>query len=1143
MSIEKKITITIDAKNAQRQLKAMNKLIKDNAKESKKAADESIASSKKEEAAFEKQVSKRLSSHKKLQKAMKAEAKEQQSINDRATRDEEKLARSYNKKAKDRLASHNNLQRKLEAGLKKEKSINNEAARSYKQEIKDRMSSHKSLQRQLKAGAKEQQSINDRSARNERRDASEFKSSLKERLSTHNKLQKAIIKGAKEKVAADNKAIVSSNKRAAAARKLGLAEIAAYKEANRRANPKTSAPSGVGRAVGAVSLAVTARQLVNLVDGYAEFTNRLRTATKSEQELLDVQKQIVDIAKETRTGLEENGLLYLRLAKATENAGTSSEDLLRITETVNKAVQIGGSSAQEAAGAIRQFTQIISAGFSSGFSQEINSLAEQTPGLFDVIVDGLRETSQEFRDLEDSGMSGIKILKEFSEKGIGDLDTLLTAVGSQTSNVNKEFLAIRPTITKSINVFRTSLQAYVGSADQATGSSAKLADGIIFLADNIHLLARGAMIVGGIVSGLLVRSMLASAVAMNVARVAAIGFWASAVPVAGVIAGVIGAVIGAIAAFNSVEAPVANAADRMSDFAKATAAANGRLHELSQLELIRSLKSIATEIESINEELSLVGVADQDTKIYSLRYTEALAAAEEYKIHLDEIMSRAAPGDDSPRGMKFTKAKYEEQLAIAKRYGALTLAFSEGQTEKALALLEELKKAEATQARLKGEEYNRTETGAEMAANAAIAAAEVKNSKLLTIQAKYAAKISEIEKQISLASEGAYQERGAALLKVIKANRDAEIEALKPDEEDNSSDIKSFRDMLLTKRQLAQQDFKDQRAEAIRILPDLAEANNVIIELQAELNTKLDAIRKEEADKAFEDNQKANAVGISALRQYNDLRLLAIEDAKEKEAKALISGTSRIEVLKTSFMAEKELNIARASEDVAIVSKYVENAEERRTLIVAIEQALTNDLNKIRDEVAKKEYDRHMAAANLASQAAAGVMGLIGTMSSLKQEAIDKELSSNKVFTEEQRKNKEMQAEKAFDSNQAMIKATIAMQTSLAVIGALAEPGIPFWVKAANVAIAASTGIASYAKANAQSYSAPNAPSNATPSSASSSSSSDSNVSNNTSSTTININAGNSSPAAIASALQSYINDNDGIIINPDSSQGRLLNA
>ena len=167
--------------------------------------------------------------------------------------------------------------------------------------------------------------------------------------------------------------------------------------------------------------------------------------------------------------------------------------------------------------------------------------------------------------------------------------------------------------------------------------------------------------------------------------------------------------------------------------------------------------------------------------------------------------------------------------------------------------------------------------------------------------------------------------------------------------------------MLLTKRQLAQQDFKDQRAEAIRILPDLAQANNVIIELQAELNTKLDAIRKEEADKAYEDNQKANAVEISALREYNDLRLLAIEYAKEKEAKALIKATSRIEVLKTSFMAEKELNIARAVEDVALVSKYVENAEERRALIVAIEQALSNDLNKIRDEVAKKEYDRHMA--------------------------------------------------------------------------------------------------------------------------------------------------------------------------------------
>ena len=179
-----------------------------------------------------------------------------------------------------------------------------------------------------------------------------------------------------------------------------------------------------------------------------------------------------------------------------------------------------------------------------------------------------------------------------------------------------------------------------------------------------------------------------------------------------------------------------------------------------------------------------------------------------------------------------------------------------------------------------------------------------------------------------------------------------------------------------------------------------------------------------------------------------------------------------------------------------------------------------------------------MAAAELAAQAADGVMGLVGTLSSLKQQAIDKELSSDKVFTEEQRKNREAQAEKAFNMNKAMTLASISMQTSLAVIGALSDPTpMPFWVKAANATVAATTGLSSFASAASAKYNAPTAPAGAA--GISGSDSNPGSVTNNTqnSQTTINITGGVGFTTDDLTALF----DSDAVIINRDSAQGRAL--
>ena len=240
-------------------------------------------------------------------------------------------------------------------------------------------------------------------------------------------------------------------------------------------NRSLNAMSGLLTKIASAATVITG---IKLADDFNELQNKLRLTIQEGESLIGIQEKLVDVSQQTRSSLQENALLYLRLSEAVDRTKTSQEELFRVTETVGKAIQVGGSSAQEAQGALRQFTQIISSGFTTGFSQELNSLSEQTPGLFKLIADGLRDTSQEFRDLEASGLSSIKILKIFSEKGIGDLDTLLAAIASQAGNIDKRFSSVNITVSKALKNLRTGIEEYIGIADDATGFTTKLAEKI-----------------------------------------------------------------------------------------------------------------------------------------------------------------------------------------------------------------------------------------------------------------------------------------------------------------------------------------------------------------------------------------------------------------------------------------------------------------------------------------------------------------------------------------------------------------------------------------------------------------------------------------------------------------------------------------
>lgn len=198
------------------------------------------------------------------------------------------------------------------------------------------------------------------------------------------------------------------------------------------------------------------RQTIQLADGYTEFSNSIRIATDSLADYRDVQSQVTEIARSTASELDATGLLYRRLESGTSDLGISQERLLRIVETTNKAVALGGSNAAEASGALRQFSQAIGNDFKAS-AQEMNSILEQTPGLAKAIAEGLGVSTAELKTMaKDQALSSEMVLR---------------ALEKQAGAVDEAYSNVAFSIGKSWEKGMTGASAFIGRVNELVGVS------------------------------------------------------------------------------------------------------------------------------------------------------------------------------------------------------------------------------------------------------------------------------------------------------------------------------------------------------------------------------------------------------------------------------------------------------------------------------------------------------------------------------------------------------------------------------------------------------------------------------------------------------------------------------------------------
>jgi tape measure domain-containing protein len=245
--------------------------------------------------------------------------------------------------------------------------------------------------------------------------------------------------------------------------------------------------NGLGRAFGGLrgvlaglGFGLLASELISMADSFTNMQSQIRLVTSSSAELAAVQTRLFEMSQNSRVSYEGTVDLYARLARSTKALGVSQESVLTVTDSINKALLVSGTSSAQASGALMQLGQAFASGTLRG--DELNSVMEGMPRVATMIAEGMGITVGELRKLGAQGkLTGAEVFN---------------AIMKMKDSVEVEAAKMPMTFGQSMTVLRNSLTQFVGSANETLGITRNLAALIALLANNLDVLAVAAGAVG-----------------------------------------------------------------------------------------------------------------------------------------------------------------------------------------------------------------------------------------------------------------------------------------------------------------------------------------------------------------------------------------------------------------------------------------------------------------------------------------------------------------------------------------------------------------------------------------------------------------------------------------------------------------------
>lgn len=162
-----------------------------------------------------------------------------------------------------------------------------------------------------------------------------------------------------------------------------------------------TAARAAGSALAALGIGAITREVLRMTDAFKNMQGSLALVSTSSQNANESFQKLLAMANNTGSSLQSTVSLYTRLANATRGAGYTQEQMLNVTDALNKAFVISGATMQEASNAAIQLSQGLASGTLRG--EELNSVMEQGPRITRALADYLGVTNGQIRQLAADG--------------------------------------------------------------------------------------------------------------------------------------------------------------------------------------------------------------------------------------------------------------------------------------------------------------------------------------------------------------------------------------------------------------------------------------------------------------------------------------------------------------------------------------------------------------------------------------------------------------------------------------------------------------------------------------------------------------------------------------------------------------------
>ncbi|WP_336143347.1 tape measure protein [Acinetobacter sp. 102] len=223
-------------------------------------------------------------------------------------------------------------------------------------------------------------------------------------------------------------------------------------------------------AMAALGVGLGAKELIETADAYNVLAAKIKIATQEGGNFAEAMNGVQKVAISTNTSLEATATLFTKVNEVGKQMGLTQQQTLSLTETISKAMQLGGGSAQASEAAVVQLTQALQSGVLRG--DEFNSIMEQAPGISKILAQELGVTTGELRKLAENGeLTSSRVIKAFQ---------------NQSDAVSAEYAQMPMTVSNALQKVSTAWTVLIGELDsKAGGATGAIAQVISELADHM----------------------------------------------------------------------------------------------------------------------------------------------------------------------------------------------------------------------------------------------------------------------------------------------------------------------------------------------------------------------------------------------------------------------------------------------------------------------------------------------------------------------------------------------------------------------------------------------------------------------------------------------------------------------------------